>query len=1078
MLFSFILIGKQAFTQNDSIGGISNIQTLLERNSIEKAELEINEQTANLIAQKRYNSLARYVYIVGKIQLLKNKDVNANTVSEHLASLIQNNTKDANTLYQTNINLSKLYFELNNIQKAYDYALIARNHASKLKANEHLLISEYYLGDYGMKLGKIALLEQHIRQAVQIIKKSPKLQYKITARVYNLMGATMYYSSKQDSAIYYFEAALDHVKFLEKNYENQLYLPAAIKGNLFLMYLNQGKHEQAKTLVEESITLSKTFLKKATNHPLAPRVKRNIGIGYTNLSSLYNDLGDFTKSEQISELSYKHAEQHFDHNSQEYFMAALNLAEIKNTIKAYDEALKYLNKADVCLRDMVDENDQLHAFLYNAYATNFYQTKQYNKAITYWSLSDEYYIKSNSGEYDTNRLYSKMNLALTYAEINDKEKAYTTLKEPYHYFLKKNGENDYLTNELLVTLARVALKLKDYEESLKWTEYSLNIYNSNTKEEGYNKIQIEDKKAEILLINAKSKYYLAPTRDSLFLKELLKTTTAALTSIEQKKSIFVSIDNINAHLENNKEIISFSKRIYLELYYLTKNKNYLNKLISLHESIIYNRIRLHLNLRKNINFLNIPEEKIKREEKLRNKLAQSLDNDIDDFFKARKQWTIFLDTLKQHYPQYYKMRYAILEKPLDKLQDNISNQTTVVRYLFIEDDLYAFVVTKSDRNIYKLDSNNLKDLIYSIEHHQFNISEISTIYNALFNKLWNPFAEKINSKNVIIIPDGELFNLSFETLISNPIASFRELAATSLLAKYNISYNYSLLLLHNSKKTKFYEADFIAFAPEFNSKMKLDYRYTITDSLILDKTYLTLLPQPFAMDLAKKSSKRFNGRSFLNEKASKQIFTKQAKEHKIIHIGTHAESNNISPELSRLIFAKNVNDTISSEDNSLYTYEIYNQNLSSNLTILTACETGKPTHQAGEGMISLAHAFNYAGSESILTSLWKIDEQSSSIIIERFYSHLDNGLAKDEALQQAKLDYIASAEGRTIAPQYWAGLVLIGDTTPIDFNTTSNLIFWLLGIALIIITTIVIFSKRAKRRKYQKTKKSFQLERL
>ena len=62
--------------------------------------------------------------------------------------------------------------------------------------------------------------------------------------------------------------------------------------------------------------------------------------------------------------------------------------------------------------------------------------------------------------------------------------------------------------------------------------------------------------------------------------------------------------------------------------------------------------------------------------------------------------------------------------------------------------------------------------------------------------------------------------------------------------------------------------------------------------------------------------------------------------------------------------------------------------MSSNLAILTACETGKPTYQAGEGMISLAHAFNYAGSESILTSLWKIDEQSSAVIIESFYKYL------------------------------------------------------------------------------------------
>ena len=74
------------------------------------------------------------------------------------------------------------------------------------------------------------------------------------------------------------------------------------------------------------------------------------------------------------------------------------------------------------------------------------------------------------------------------------------------------------------------------------------------------------------------------------------------------------------------------------------------------------------------------------------------------------------------------------------------------------------------------------------------------------------------------------------------------------------------------------------------------------------------------------------------------------------------------------------------------------------MAILTACETGLPSYQPGEGMISLAHAFNYAGSKSILTSLWQIDEHSSAEILDSFYGYLENGLPKDEALRNAKLD--------------------------------------------------------------------------
>jgi CHAT domain-containing protein len=406
------------------------------------------------------------------------------------------------------------------------------------------------------------------------------------------------------------------------------------------------------------------------------------------------------------------------------------------------------------------------------------------------------------------------------------------------------------------------------------------------------------------------------------------------------------------------------------------------------------------------------------------------------------------------------MHYATIEEPLDNLQENIPKNTTLVRYLFIGQALYTVLITPTKKQLYRLNAANIKDHLAQLTKNQSDIKTSSLIFYELYQQLWKPFETKITTENVIVFPDGELFNLSFETLTTKKINSFKELATQSLLAKHTISYNYSLLLLDEKRKKIDYKNDFIAFAPEFNDKMKQDYALAITDSVSIDKTYLRLLPQPFSVDVAKEYSQLFNGKYYINERASKQIFKNEAKEHKIIHIGTHAESNNISPELSRLIFAKNSSD----EDNSLYIYEIYNENLNSNLAILTACETGKPTYQAGEGMISLAHAFNYAGSESILTSLWKIDEKSSAEIIETFYKNLKKGLPKDKALQLAKLDYISTAEGRTIAPEYWAGLVLIGDTSPIDLNTSSNLLWYFL-IALLAITVAFFSLKKRKRQK-------------
>lgn len=93
----------------------------------------------------------------------------------------------------------------------------------------------------------------------------------------------------------------------------------------------------------------------------------------------------------------------------------------------------------------------------------------------------------------------------------------------------------------------------------------------------------------------------------------------------------------------------------------------------------------------------------------------------------------------------------------------------------------------------------------------------------------------------------------------------------------------------------------------------------------------------------------------------------------------------------------------------------------------------------GEGMISLAHAFNYAGSKSILTGLWKIDEEVSMQFMDEFYRNLSVGLPKEEALRKAKLWYLKNNTGRALALQYWIGLVLMGDTTPLQVTQNDHL---------------------------------------
>jgi hypothetical protein len=144
-----------------------------------------------------------------------------------------------------------------------------------------------------------------------------------------------------------------------------------------------------------------------------------------------------------------------------------------------------------------------------------------------------------------------------------------------------------------------------------------------------------------------------------------------------------------------------------------------------------------------------------------------------------------------------------------------------------------------------------------------------------------------------------------------------------------------------------------------------------------------------------------------------------------VHIAAHGEFNPYNPLFSALLLNKDAQN-----DGRLEVHEVYGMDLTqAKLVVLSACETemGHLTDMerfpGGDELVGLNRAFLFAGTPTVVGSLWRVDDAATLLLMEQFYMHLQEGQSKAAALRQAQME----TRERYPHPYYWAGFVLVGD---------------------------------------------------
>ena len=432
--------------------------------------------------------------------------------------------------------------------------------------------------------------------------------------------------------------------------------------------------------------------------------------------------------------------------------------------------------------------------------------------------------------------------------------------------------------------------------------------------------------------------------------------------------------------------------------------------------------------------------------------------------KDKNDLNNFLET---EYKEYYKLKYAGDKLSLKEIQKQINHSEAVVEYVFDwnedneSNNVFIFVLSSNDIKLKKIPitDSEMEDikLLYNFlsDPNYINISKekynsyLNSAYS-LYSFLIKPIEEELSNKSITVIPDGILSYIPFDALlydkVESPRINFRNLPY--LIEKYTFNYSYSTnLYLNRLAKKKRAKGKLLAFSPS--------YKVENND----DEEFNQLLPLRGISEEVKNIAQYIESDVYLDETATESNFIQNYQDYDILHLAMHTLLNDSLPMFSKLAFSPPA-DSTDSTDGWLSTQEIYNLQLNSRLAVLSACNTGSGVLKKGEGVISLARGFFYAGCPAIIMTLWEIEDRSGTTIMDEFYRLLSKGKKKNEALRLSKLKHIESADPLKAHPHYWLGYVSIGNT---DAIYASNDIYFFGLILLILICVIVDQTNRHKK---------------
>lgn len=936
-------------------------------------------------------------------------------------------------LHYANNKLGNLYLSRSDFNSAYNYHETALDLSlDKQNPINFLTASSYQnLGIAAHMKGDFSKAEECYTKSLQLKEKLFDYDDPALAKIYGNLGKFYTDLSQYNMALEYYDKS---EKLLMSRYDRDNILFAYVYWNKGNVYTHKGDYIKATS-----------YLSKA--HSI---LEINLGIYNQDVLNVSLDLGfayDKKGDTQLAIDFYNKAAKNKENSG--IIKIFRNLGNIYQRQNELDSAEKYYLLSIEYAKKIFSGNSFDLALCYQYYGYLLAKQGRGKNSLWYYFKASDIFIQ----------LFGRKN--------KDLSKIFLLQSE---FYTSKN-EYDSALNKIQAALITL---LPEFEE----TDIKINP--------SFEDIILDLYLFEALILKAKTlelRYHKTNSIQDLYL--ILNTINLTLDLLEEMRKTYN--EEIQIVLNNDaRTIIDLGVTVTYKLFLETGDEKYLSQAFHFSEKgqaiILLSALRgLEAQASTSIpeNAQNLEKSLSKELATYNNLLYQEKQKNIPDeaklqlwsdaIFHLRITHDSLLNSYKKYYPEYFRLKYDYSTISADSALMRLPEDQAIIEYYMTDSIVVAFLLTDRKLSVKILGEKNiLTGMLDSLQQNftsneyfnagQKEFEDITTISAGLYEILIRPFESAIAGKRLIIIPDGELGYLSFDLLLKEkPPGQSQAYNDLPWLIKSNpISYSSSATIHFEQTKRseRKISANLLAFAPSYN------YENTERSAGVIDSVMLNLTPIAGTREEINSISGLFRTKKVFDDKATETYFKEHAGEYGILHLAMHTIIDNQNPMYSKLVFTSGGSG--SQDDGYLNTYELFSLHLPGQLAVLSACNTGGGKLERGEGIISLARGFFYAGIPSVVMTLWEIEDHSSADLMAIFYENLKKGFPSDIALQRAKIAYMEKAGKLQSHPYFWAGYMVIGKTDSIVLTPamkTFHLI--LLGSAfLVLIILIYLFINR------------------